>query len=229
MTENGDREDDSALSAEYALGLLTPVEARAFEARMAVDPELRVQYALWAEDFASLADAIAPVEPPKSVLERLTTTLFPEEKQSWLQKLGLIPAILGGLAAALIVLVVTNQGLLIGPGATGPVYTAEIAAEDQSLLVLATYDPAEAVLRIDRTAGAAREGRTLQLWLIAGDNTPVSLGVLAEGEVSTVPIPETLLAALEGGVLAISDEPQGGSPTGQPTGDVLAVGPVVTL
>jgi len=229
MTEDSDKEDDIAFSAEYALGLLTPVEARAFEARMAVDPELRVQYALWAEDFASITDDITPVDPPKAVYDALTTRLFPEEKQSWLQKLGLIPAILGGLVAALILLVATNQGLLNGPGVTGPVYSAEIAAEDQSLLVLATYVPAEAVLRIERTAGAAREGRALQLWLIAGENPPVSLGVLAEGEVSAVPIPETLLAALEGGVLAISDEPPGGSPTGLPTGDVLAVGPVVTL
>jgi len=229
MIEESDKDDDTALSAEYALGLLNPVEARAFETRLAVDPELRAQYALWVEDFASMTDGIAPVEPPKSVFDKVSVTLFPEEKQSWLQKLGLIPALLGGLVAALILVVATNQGLLNGPGVSSPAYTAEIVAEDQSLLVLATYDPVDAVLRIERTAGAARDGRTLQLWLIAGDNAPVSLGVLADGEVSTVPIPDTLLAALEGGLLAISDEPLGGSPTGQPTGEVLAVGQVVTL
>ena len=37
------------------------------------------------------------------------------------------------------------------------------------------------------------------------------------------------MASLAGGVLAISDEPDGGSPTGLPTGAVLATGQVLPL
>jgi len=39
-------------------------------------------------------------------------------------------------------------------------------------------------------------------------------------------VPDDLRRRVAGAVLAISDEPEGGSPTGAPTGDVLAVGPV---
>ena len=43
------------------------------------------------------------------------------------------------------------------------------------------------------------------------------------------PALSALRAALEGAVLAISDEPTGGSPTGAPTGDVLALGEITPL
>ncbi len=225
-----DREDDLALAAEYALGLLTPPEARAFEARLAVDPQLRADHARWAEDLVALTDAVAPVVPPKSVLTGIEAQLFPQVRRSLLDRLGLVPAMLGGLTAALLVLFVTNQGWLDQPGVT-PTYTAtaQIAAEDQSLVVQASFDPAAGALRIARSAGAAAPGRALELWLIAGDNPPVSLGLLPDEATGDIVVPEALLAALAGGVLAISDEPPGGSPTGAPTGAVLAVGAVTAI
>ena len=230
MTDLTDREEDQTIAAEYALGLLTPPEARAFEARLPVDPQLRADYALWAEDFVALTDAIAPVVPPKSVLTGIEAQLFPQQKRSLLERLGLLPAMLGGLTAALVVLFVTNQGWLDQPG-VGPAYTAsaQIAAEDQSLVVLARFDPAAGALRIERSAGGALPGRALELWLIAGDNPPVSLGLLPQTATGDIAVPEALLASLDGGVLAISDEPPGGSPTGAPTGAVLAVGAVTTI
>ena len=227
MTDETDREDDLAITAEYALGLLTPAEARAFEARLAVDPGFRTDYAAWCEDFARLTDAIPDETPPPAIRDRLMASLFPEEKQSFLRRLGLLPAMLGGLAAALSVIFTVGLGVLQGPSA--PLYSAEIASEDGGLVVQAVYDPDAGQLAIARTAGAAPEGRVLELWLIAGDNPPASLGVLPDGAETVVDVPEGLLAGLEGGVLAISEEPPGGSPTGAPTGQVLATGEVRTL
>jgi anti-sigma-K factor RskA len=95
------------------------------------------------------------------------------------------------------------------------------------LRVLAVYDGASDRLRITRTAGRPADGRAHELWAIAGDNAPVSLGVMPADGSGAVTLPQGL--APQGLVLAISDEPPGGSPTGQPTGAVLAVGEVVSL
>jgi anti-sigma-K factor RskA len=224
MTTEPQTDEDQALAAEYALGLLTPSEARAFEARLGRDPVLRAHYVIWAEDLASLTDAIDPVAPPPAVLKAIESRLFATEKQSFLSWLGLLPALFGGLIAATLVYFVTSFGLLTTPDE--PLYIAQIAAEDQSLIVLAAYDAASETLAIERTIGAAADGRVLQLWLIAGDNPPVSLGVLPDAATAELTLTAEVIAALEGGTLAISDEPLGGSTTGQPTGAVLAVGAV---
>ena len=225
MTPQEQREDDQALAAEYALGLLDRSEARAFEARMAAEPALRATYVIWAEDLARLTDNIAPVEPPQKVYAALDQRMFGTQKQGFLQWIGLIPSLIGGLIAATLVYLVTSFGLLTTP--PGPQLTAEITATDQSLVVLAAFDLETGTLIVQRTAGAAVPGRVLELWLIAGDNPPVSLGVLPDAAQATVPLSAAIIARLEGGTLAISDEPVGGSTTGAPTGSVLAIGPVI--
>ena len=114
-----------------------------------------------------------------------------------------------------------------GPQGSGdPAYVAEVAAEDGSLVIAAAYDAEAGALFVDRRAGGPREGRALEMWLIAGEAAPVSLGVLPGDAQTALAIPEALRPQLEGGVLAISDEPPGGSPTGAPTGDELAVGEI---
>lgn len=237
MTADIDKEEEVALTAEYVLGLLTPEEIAAYEEVLGIDPDLRAEYAFQADRMVALTDDIAPVTPPPHVLARIKATLFHESAgedrmaargRSWLQRLGLLPAMAVGLVAALGVLWIVTT---IVPPADGPVpgpsYVAQIAAADESLVVQARYDAAAGNLVVDRAVGAARDGRALELWLIAGDNPPVSLGLLPEGRTGTVPVSPELALSLAGGTLAISDEPPGGSPTGAPTGDVLAVGQVI--
>jgi anti-sigma-K factor RskA len=55
------------------------------------------------------------------------------------------------------------------------------------------------------------------------------LGVLPADPTTAVILPEALRADVADLVLAVSDEPPGGSPTGAPTGAVLAVGQVSGL
>ena len=233
MTDDMDHNEEIGLAAEYALGLLSADEAAAFEAVMAVDPDLRDTYADWAEDFVRLTDDIADVPPPAAVEARIRAVLFGDEtpeKISIFKRFGLLGPMLGGGIAAAAVLVLLGQTNFLAPQApqpVGPVLSAQIAAEDQSLIVNAKFDASQNALIMEKTAGGAREGRALELWLIAGDAAPVSLGVWPAGEASVaLPVADALVPLIAGGVLAISDEPLGGSTTGAPTGDVLAVGPV---
>ena len=106
---------------------------------------------------------------------------------------------------------------------------AEVVSEDESFVVLARIDADISSLQMDRQAGGARVERALEVWLVAGDYTPISLGVWPKGEIKTTfTITVAIPWEIEDCVLVISDEPLGGSPTGAPTGDLLAVG-LVTL
>lgn len=229
MTDDNDTYEESALAAEYVLGLLTPGEALAFEDVLSVDPGMRMQFASWSESLVSLTDDIVPVAPPPFLQARITEALFGgSEKRSWFSRFGLLGPLLGGVAAAAVVLFVLNQSSFRREA--GPTYVAEIAAEDASLIIQATFDPGDNTLVMRRTAGADAQGRSQELWLIAGENAPVSLGVWPQDNTeTTLVIPVALSTKMAGGVLAITDEPLGGSPSGAPTGAVLAAGPVTLL
>ncbi|MFN3662386.1 anti-sigma factor domain-containing protein [Yoonia sp.] len=228
MTAADDHNDDITLAGEYALHLMDAAERRAFEARLDAEPALRALVTEWNAQLIPLADDFAPQTPPASVKARVEAVLFPSApKQSW----SLWRVLVGsGFAAALAVVVLVMLPQDDAPAPFTPSLTAQIAAEDASLVVLASYAPETGLLRIDRQAGAAAEGRVLELWLIAeGADTPVSLGVLPDDAQTEIMLPDTLAPAISGGTLAISDEPLGGSPIGVPTGDVLAVGAVVSI
>ncbi|UYV38954.1 anti-sigma factor [Rhodobacteraceae bacterium D3-12] len=224
MSVGRDREEDRQLAAEYALGLLDSAEARVFEARLAAEPDLREDYALWAESFAALTDSIPDQTPPRDALAKIEAVLFaPEPKPRWSLSrwLGL-----GVTAAAGLMMLVLWLGPM-GP-APRPDMVALLAADSGDLKVSAGYVSDEKTLYLDRSVGRPASGRSFELWLIEGDNPPVSLGVLPDVDRALIVVPEALSARMAGGTLAISDEPEGGSPTGAPTGAVLAVAPLIT-
>ena len=224
--EGPENEDDRVLAAEYALGLLSAEERAQFEARLDTDADLRAEVVAWDEHFASvILDEIDPVDPSPQVAKRLQTILFKPEKQSFWQQIW--PYGLGGVAAALVLWLTISTGVLI-PDDTGlqPVLVAELAPtpDGEGLVIRAAVDTTRGAVEVVRAAGAPPEGRVFELWLIAGDAAPVSLGLLDEGNSTLIDLPQDLVALLPGALLAISDEPPGGSPTGAPTGAVRAAG-----
>jgi anti-sigma-K factor RskA len=77
-------------------------------------------------------------------------------------------------------------------------------------------------------APAAQPGRSYELWMLPEGGVPVSLGVLPERGEQAVALADAALAVLAGAsALAVSLEPAGGSPTGQPTGPVLYSAPLL--
>ncbi|WP_425051427.1 anti-sigma factor [Psychromarinibacter sp. S121] len=217
-------DDDVALAGEYVLGLLPADDLRGFELRLRDSSDMRRLVVEWDEYFIPLAAEIPEVAPPPAIQARVERRLFGAPRRRW--PLPWQGTLAGGIIAAALIV-----GLMFLTPPDQPdalaTHTAQIAAEDRSLLIAATLDDDTGEIRLHRTEGAARAGRSLELWLIPeGADGPISLGLLGDDEVTVLTLAPEQRAALQGAVLAVSDEPEGGSPTGAPTGEVLAVGEI---
>lgn len=209
-------QEDQALAGEYVVGLLALPDRIAAEARIKADPAFADLVANWETRLEDLNDDYDEVQPP-NLLPAIEARLFPQAaavRKSWftgLMGLGLGTVAALGLAAF----------LLLSP--PSPTMTATLTADASPLRYEAAIAGTE--LTITRVAGdAANANQVHQLWLIAGDNAPVSLGLIT-GNTLTIAAP----AAAAGFVLAISLEPAGGSTTGAPTGPVLVVGKLAKI
>ena len=219
-------EDDKMLAAEYVAGLLSVADRAAFERRLGVEPALREEVRFWDEQLLPMTEEIKPVVAPPRVYAGIEARLFqqPSKTASVLQSLlfwrSLSFASLAALAVAGILYVQTPQ---IGTGPSQN-FVAELSGPQDAVKLAVLYDGTKGEIKFNRVAGAPVSGRDFELWLIEGKNPPISLGVLPAQASGVIKVSDVLKAKLSGAVLAISDEPAGGSPTGQPTGAVLATG-----
>jgi anti-sigma-K factor RskA len=232
MSDIGDHSalpDDELLAAEYALGVLAEDERAAAARRAARERAFAELVAQWEQRLAPWAAEIAEVTPPAQVWERILARLPSQaaprpplwENLAFWRPFALAS---GALAAACI-------GALVYLGSLSheALLVAELSGNGKHALV-ATIDPRRATVLAVPANLAVTGDRVPELWLIAPGKNPRALGVIDPQKPVALPIPANLLAeATSEAALAISLEPPGGSPTGQPTGPVIAVGPLTKL
>ncbi len=223
--------DDRLLAAEYALGVLPHAERQRFSARLEQEPDLRAEVDVWEGHFEPLTNEIEATPPPPAMYGLIEQRLFGASSTPATPK-GLWSSIgfWRGLAFASLVAIAVMASLLFATlrptDAPEGTYVANLSGETNLVQLVALYEASSGQLRLNRTKGEAAAERDFELWLIEGDNAPISLGVLPREAHASLQVPAALRAKMPGGVLAISDEPAGGSPTGQATGPVLAVGAI---
>ena len=228
MTPPNFTDDDDLLAAELALGLLTEAEVAAHRARLAAEPALAERVEWWRAQFAPLAQ-VADAEVPARHWDRISTRLPVNDNISTIRGWQGLSALLGAVAAALLIVLVTRAPVAPTlPPPQGPQLAATLSGEAGSAVAI-TFDGRSrkmAIMPVKLDPGSG----DVELWVIPkGATVPVSLGVF-EAKVPTVHQMDAVKAAmmLEGATFAITQEPRGGSPTGKATGPIVASGKVIS-
>jgi anti-sigma-K factor RskA len=215
-----------ALAADYAIGLMPATARRRFEALLLEDAALRVELGHWQDALASLTGALPERPVPEHVWDSIKARIEPQvlhlpaKKPLWMN-----PRLLAAACAVVVALFV------------GVMYQRDTGQAYNAMLVSASQQPALQIqafpdhLQVEPLALAAVEpARDLELWAIAPGGRPVSLGLLPAAGKGRIPLSKAQQALLTAPLtLAVSLEPQGGSPTGQPTGPVLYQGQLTSL
>ncbi|MGJ3230521.1 MAG: anti-sigma factor [Oceanicaulis sp.] len=235
-----DEEGPDLLAAELALGVLEG-EARAGAlARMEEDPAFAAAVEAWSLRLAPLAEALAPVTPPAGLKARIETAVFGEPAGARSEPGGLWASLAFWRGAAAVFAATTLLAALLWLNADAPdpapseAYYAALQADPSAPSVLIRFDPDTNRLSIAGPLGAeAAEPVQPELWVIPPGGAPRSLGLIAGLDGALTEALEidadTGRAIAQGATLAISLEPPGGSPTGAPTGPVVAAGAVRSL
>ncbi|NUT79170.1 anti-sigma factor [Pseudomonas sp. C1C7] len=214
-----------ALAADYAIGLMPAAARRRFEQLLLEDAALRVELAQWQESLASLTAALPEQPVPERVWQGITARIEPQKlhvphKRPFWNWLRVTVAVCSLLIAVTLGMLYTRDDAR---------YSATlVSADSQPALKVQAH---ENYLQIEPlTLAAIDPGRSLELWAIPADGKPISLGVVPAGGKGKVELNEAQKALIGKPIaLAVSLEPKGGSPTGQPTGPVLYQGALAAL
>jgi anti-sigma-K factor RskA len=245
MSEGIELTEAEALAAEHALGILSGAERAEAEARMVRDPAFAADVDAWRARLAPLMDAVPPVQPPESVwrgVERLLPANDNGEAARGLRfwrgaSAGGFSLAAASLAAVFFLYANPREVRVPVPTPVAPqgqILSASLAQPQGRAqpLFVASYDPdRKALIITSLLPPGADSDKVHELWLIAGQDKPKSLGLVEAGRTKVVALPTQILDKMaEGNALAISEEPPGGSPSPDgPTGPVISVGKLARL
>ncbi|MGO9935702.1 MAG: anti-sigma factor domain-containing protein [Steroidobacteraceae bacterium] len=224
MTTPDNRELVDRLASEYALGTLRGPARRRFERWRASTPFVDQRCRFWEERLVHLAKNLKPVQPPAHIWPAIQRRLNLTTRPTALRRMRTL-----ALAAG-VLLVVGVAALLYWRGvpAVQATAVATISAKSgEPLWELAVLGNADRLVARAARLPARPAGSDYELWALPAGAAPVSLGVLPAAGASSRNLTMLQKQALALSTqVAVSIEPLGGSPTGQPTGAVLFVAPL---
>ncbi|WP_337660397.1 anti-sigma factor [Anderseniella sp. Alg231-50] len=229
---------DKWLAAEYALGVLEHDDLRLAEQRVDGDPVFRKAVEDWQQQLTPMLKDVAPVAPPAAVWEKIETRTSGEtagQTNSLWDSLAFwrgLSGVSAGLATAALaaLLFLPGIGIFTSPQEEGKPLIATLTAKGEAPAFIARFDPETGALFVRTSAGDGADNRVPELWLIPDDGVPRSLGLLAQAGSGNLAVSKQNRSVLGDGItLAVSLEPAGGSPTGAPTGPVIATGKLQPL
>ncbi|HET7268284.1 MAG TPA: anti-sigma factor [Oleiagrimonas sp.] len=235
---------DDLRYAEYVLGVLDADARAAVEQEVRDDPHAATAVQWWQQRLTPLSEDMASSAPPEYVWARIQDALghpasVPTTPASarpvtrgglwdslplwrWLGIGGSVAAV-----ACLVIAFVVTRPQPTAPTATTTSYMVSRIQQNNGVAGwTATMDLKRArMVVVPATPKPVASDRSTELWLIPPGHKPISLGLIAENHPTTVSLSQAQLKQLgPKALLAVSVEPHGGSPTGQPTGPVVAKG-----
>jgi anti-sigma-K factor RskA len=225
----GARPELDALCGEYLVGTLRGGPRRRFERALEQEPVVAQRLQYWQQRFAvTYSDRIA-VKPSAASWRRIKRDLALHRfAVPWHSRVG--PWRIWALAATVALAVALGQLVLTlrAPPAYSTFAVLQGKTPEAQITVELSADRQALRMRATRPVQAATS-QSFELWLIpVGGGAPQSLAVLGTLD-SRIDLGVAVIARLTHGTkLAVSVEPAGGSPTGAPTGPVIAIGDVQT-
>lgn len=216
-------------AAEYVLGTLRGAERDAFERELDGSPDLQQAVADWQARFSGLNDLIAPVAPPPRLWTGIRQRLgFERPRRAPRAGLWRGLALAAGAACLVLAALLVRLQIAAPPAPQPVVQSVVVRGDGQRPLWLVRLDwktrtvSAEAVVSVP-----PGENQVHELWLLGGpDEAPLSLGLLPRSGRLSHAVGRLEQRRPSASGVAVSLEPAGGSPTGQPTGPVLYSAPL---
>jgi anti-sigma-K factor RskA len=233
MTEE---EDIDGLAAEYVLGSLDADERKDVAARRRADAALDHAIKAWETRLGPLSEGVPDIEPPPHLFGKVADRLWARQDLSNrpTRRRRVLVAGACALAACLALVVVWVRDL----PAASPTFMAHLQPSGAATVLdegpnvwtpfrfEVFFDLRASTMVVSPVAAAASPSPHYQLWLLPRDSgPPISLGMIALPLTTTLPWlatypPDNLPQA----TLAVSLEPEGGSPIGMPSGPLAFVG-----
>lgn len=239
MTGTNPEKDFTHLADEYVLGLLEPLEAEEFEARLTTDEALRTAVAASRERFLPLDASVEPAEVNDDLWGKISAGISASSAKDETQTIASTGAptplvasndnrgtgwrwtAFGSLAASLLLAVMLGWSLLTRPD---PVVIAVLLnGNGEAQAIVEDFGNEQATVRL-LADFPVPEGKTLQVWTLPSQEMgPVSLGLLDDSRSAALKGP-ALPKPRDEQLYEITLETAGGSPTGRPTGPILVKG-----
>jgi anti-sigma-K factor RskA len=220
--KSANRELVDRLAAEYVLGTLRGRARRRFE-RWLLSPQVGALVTAWEDRLAGLEPQLKGVTPPASAWRGIENRLELRK----LQRAPLARWLAVAASAAFFALIAVFALRQVPPDVTQKAF---IQADAQTIYwrVELLGDNEELSLHVHQVHDLPA-GKSHELWVIpASGGAPVSLGLLPHTGDHHRVLTASQRAALAGAkTIAVSLEPEGGSPSGSPT-EVLLTAPLAT-
>ena len=216
-------------AAEYVLGTLDARERADVEREAAADPAAARRVRAWEDRLAPLMGGVPAVVPPPRVraalLRAIPDRAGPDQLAVLRRRVRRWQAAAGAaglLAAGLALFVALAPGPRDGAGRGEQRYLAVVQGGGALPALIVRVDLRAGTAQVRPVGAEAPAGRSLELWYV-GASGPRTIGLVGAAP-SRITLPQ---GASGDGVIAVSVEPQGGSPSGQPTGPVVYTGKLI--
>ena len=232
------QDDIDGLAAEYVLGTLDAAERASAAARRQREPVLDAAIQAWEHRLSPLNELVRPAAPPPGLLPKIETRLqgrrsptlqgadivdMTRRMKRW--RMSALAA--STLAASLVAAIGVREFGPKPPPSKNLVAVLQKDAASPAFLV--SVDIEHKLMTVRPVAAKREPGKSYELWIVQDSlGAPKSLGVIDD---DTAMRRATLAAykpdVIESATLAVSLEPEGGSPTGAPTGPVVFTGKLI--
>ena len=228
-------EDSDLLAAEYILGTLDVAERVLAGSRIETDPSFARSVASWQDRLAPLIETIPPVAPPDHLFDDLLVRLFGTQApidEVALARLKRRVRLWQGTTAGLSAIAAALLAWIGFGGVTSQRpdrFTAVLQQDANAPAMVLDVDVKSRRLTVTSLAAATPAGKSYELWIInPAIGSPRSLGLIPAKAATHELLTPYAPAVITDAIYAVTVEPPGGSPTGQPSGTPILSGRLVS-